>query len=470
MTKILCVDDDAAFLMEMKLKLADRYEILCASALETAIEAAKKSCVDIVFLDIGLDGENGIDGIGEILSSCPCVDVVMLSGKRDPRLVVRSLRAGAADYITKPVDADEIHSVVAKLMGQRKVRERYEALIEDQNMPQSNSNIVFCSEAIRKVLSQAEQLKGHNANVLIVGETGTGKELIARFIHRQERELRRPFIAVNCAAIPENLIEAELFGCEAGAFTGAVRRRIGKFELADGGDIFLDEIGALRLDLQAKILRVLQEKEFQRLGGNETIKTDFRVIAATNEGIDERVNRGEFRMDLYHRIRVIQLEVAPLRSRTEDIPLLVDHFLSKFSNGGVRKRMSPQSMERLLSYRWPGNVRELGNVVQSLAILSPTDVILESAFPPWAMNGCGVKAESSAMIIPQTDQIGALSEYVSVAEKHYIRSALRRCRGDKSKTARLLQIGRTTLYAKLKELELSCDDFSLVADQGGRSL
>ncbi len=456
--KILCVDDDPDFVLGLKIRLSQDYEFYSADNVADAILTAKRVGVNVTLLDITLGREDGICGIKHFVGSGISSDVIMISGRRDSKSVVESMRAGASDYLTKPIDIDELKEVIDRLVDRRKIVERYEALLEEQNSKSSNVRIVFQSPAIGRVISQAEQLKGHRANVLIVGESGTGKELIARYIHRLENDATRPFVAVNCAAIPENLVESELFGAEAGAFTGSIKRRIGKFELADGGDIFLDEVGALRPDMQAKILRVLQEREFQRLGGNETIKADFRVIAATNDSLEDRVGSGLFRMDLYHRIRVIQIDVPPLRSRTEDIPLLVDYYLSKFAKNGIRKRMGDAAMARLISYNWPGNVRELANVVHSLAILSPTEIIHETAFPAWALNGCGARDPKEVRaIIPYADELGALRDFVAKAERHYIDFALRRCRGDKSKTARMLQVGRTTLYAKMKELGIARD-------------
>ncbi|HPQ80729.1 MAG TPA: sigma-54 dependent transcriptional regulator [bacterium] len=451
--RILCVDDDADFLVGMRMQLEDYFEFTSASSLDEALSLIGRIPIDLVVLDVELGLENGIDGVRAIRQSGAPVDIAMLSGQRDPRVVVEAIRAGAVDYIVKPVAVEELLAICERQSATRRVRERYDALVETQNSNGHRSSIIHRSESIARILRQAEQLRGHGANVLIVGETGTGKELLARYIHRLEGDIRRPFIAVNCAAIPENLIEAELFGAEAGAYTGSIKRRIGKFELADGGDIFLDEIGSLRPGLQAKILRVLQEGEFCRLGGNEMVRASFRVIAATNEPLEEGVKSGDFRMDLYHRIRVIQLTMPPLRERAEDIPLLIAHFLSKFSKGEAPKRFSVGAMDRLTSYPWPGNVRELANVVQSLIILAHDDVIGEEVFPSWCLNGCGRASSSEASRLPSvSDSVGALKDYVARAEKHYIECALRESGGDKSKAARTLAMGRTTLYAKMKEL------------------
>ncbi len=266
--RILCIDDDADFLIGMRMQFRGRFEVATAASIEEGLSALRGQSVDLVLLDVELGQESGIGGIGAIKSLDPAIDVAMLSGVRDPRVIVEAVRAGAVDYLVKPVEVEQVEAIIVRQSAARRVRERYDALVETQNTSGRRSSIVHRSQTVARVLKQAEQLKGHGANVLVVGETGTGKELLARYIHRLEGDPRRPFIAVNCAAIPEELIEAELFGAEAGAFTGSVKRRIGKFELADGGDIFLDEIASLKVGLQAKILRVLQEGEFTRLGAN----------------------------------------------------------------------------------------------------------------------------------------------------------------------------------------------------------
>lgn len=452
--KILCVDDDPDFLIGMRVKLKGKYSIITATTLEETLSLLAKNSVDLVLLDVNLaDDVNGIEGIKTIKSQYASIDIAMLSGEHDPKKVVEAIRVGAVDYLTKPFEVEDLEAVIERQAAARQVRERYSALLEEQNAKGFNSGIIYRSNLIRNILEQTIQLKGHDANVLIAGETGTGKELLARHIHSLEGESARPFVAVNCAAIPDNLIEAELFGAEAGAYTGSIKRRLGKFELADGGDIFLDEVGALKQDLQAKILRVLQEREFCRVGGNEMIKANFRTIAASNEPLEEKVSRGEFRMDLYHRLRVIQFVMPPLRDRVEDIPALVDHFLAKHSKNGVMKTFTPGGMSRLMAYGWPGNVRELANVVQSLVILAPSDLIDETMFPSWALNGCSSKTLTANVCFPSiASTVGPLKDYVSKAEKHYIEFALRSCDGDKTQTARVLDLGRTTLYAKLKEL------------------
>jgi len=452
---ILCIDDDQDFLTSVKLSLKNDYEIFTTNSIAGGVAMLGREKVDLILLDVGIGDENGIDGIQHLKKVKPQVDIVMLSGVRDPKMVVKAVRAGAFEYLTKPFDRDELEAVIEKLGATWRVRERYDALLEERDAELRKKEFTHTSFAVRRLLDQAAHLKGRSANVLVVGETGTGKELLARYIHKLEDNPRRPFVAVNCAAIPENLLEAELLGHEAGAFTGAVKRRIGKFELADGGDIFLDEISSLKTDLQAKILRVLEEREFCRVGGNDVIHADFRVIAATNEPLEDKVARSEFRMDLYHRLRVIELNMPPLRDRKEDIPLLVEQFLRKYAEG-TPKSISPEAMEQLVAYNWPGNVRELQNVIHSMVILTQGDVIKKEHLPSWALNGCGSVGENAPRAIMPTlsQNVVTLKEYVQKAERNYIEFVLNHCDGDKTKTAQKLDVGRTTLYGKMKELKM----------------
>ncbi|MFA5812279.1 MAG: sigma-54 dependent transcriptional regulator [bacterium] len=460
--RILIIDDDGDFLIGMRMQLRGIYGVLTATTIVEGLRLIQDQDMDLVLLDVGLEGEDGLEGIKRIHEVHPSVGVAMLSGRRDVKTVVEAIRFGAVDYLTKPVSNDDLAEVVEKAVAARTLQERCEALLRSQmNSGSIRPTIVQRSQKMRQLMAEAEHIKGHRANVLIVGETGVGKELLARHINEESDEGRkRPFIAVNCAAIPDHLLESELFGHEAGAYTGANRRRIGKFELADGGDIFLDEISTMKLDLQVKLLRVLQERDFCRLGSNTPIKADFRVISASNQSLDALVESGSFRADLYHRLRVIQLMVPLLRERLEDIPLLVEHFLNKFSRGVTPKRVTDQAMARLMEYAWPGNVRELANVVQSLVIMTQSELIDVEAFPPWVLNGCKQAADVRPVLadhppVPYAkDDVTTLRDYVAQAERRYIERVLTMHEGDKSKTARALNMGRTTLYMKLKELGL----------------
>ena len=460
--RILVVDDDVDFLISIRMQLREAYSVLTAGSVDEAMVTLKERDVDLVLLDVGLGKESGLEGIKMIRGVHPSVGVAMLSGRRDVNTVVAAIRAGAVDYLTKPVTTEQLTEVFEKAVASRTVQERCEALMQSQ-MGQGNatSTIVYKSMPMQRLMNSADHVRGHDANVLIVGETGTGKELFARYVHERDGNGARPFVAVNCAAIPENLLESELFGHEAGAFTGASRRRIGKFELADGGDIFLDEISTMKLDLQVKLLRVLEEKAFCRLGNNETIKSNFRVIAACNQPLDGLVESGSFRIDLYHRLRVVQLNMPPLRERVGDIPFLVEHFVKKFTPAGEEpKTFTEGAMAKLVDYTWPGNVRELSNVIQSVVIMSRDSVIDIKEFPTWVMNGCwqsmgnggekGLKLPAPSSV----SMVTSLKEYVQDAERKYIEHILMRNSDDRTRTAVELGIGRTTLYAKMKELGL----------------
>lgn len=460
---ILWIDDDSDFLIGMKILLKRRYKISTATGLKEGLQEVKKNETDLVLLDISLgEDESGLDGLKQIKQISPETNVVMVTGAREPKIIVEAIRRGAADYICKPCATDEVIAVIEKTQSLTNMRDRTNTLIEDMNPVDTKTRILGTSPKFRKLMENASRLKGHKANVLILGESGTGKELLARYVHSLEGNSRRPFIAVNCAAIPDGLIESELFGYERGAFTGAHHRKIGKFELANGGDIFLDEISSLKPGLQAKILRVIQEKEIVRVGGNSPIPVDFRVIAATNDNLSEKVSEGIFRVDLYHRLRVIQLEIPPLRERREDIPLLIAYFLDKFGRDASAKKISAGALNRLQEYPWPGNIRELENVIHSLTILSSDEIITAEHLPHWmdnpakviTENDLGRAKEGGSIELPKNIESVTLRDWVKEAEKAFISRALKKNNGDKSKTAKSLKMGRTTLYGKLKELDL----------------
>ncbi len=304
------------------------------------------------------------------------------------------------------------------------------------------------SPKMKSLLAQLKNLKGRKVNVLITGETGTGKELFARELNRQEENPKRPFVAVNCAAIPETLLESELFGCERGAFTGATHRRMGKFEMAHGGDIFLDEISSLKKDMQVKILRAIEEKEFYRVGGNDLVHSDFRVISATNEKLEDKVSQGEFRIDLFHRLRVIQITIPPLRHRIEDLLPLAEHFMRRAAPG-KEKTFSCEAAKQMKIHHWPGNVRELKNVVESILIMTDSDTIEPAHFPEWFSKDYRYLFDDRE---PEADSC-SLKAHVRRSEREHIERILSRCSGDKAMAADLLGIGRTTLYDKLQKMD-----------------
>lgn len=456
--QVLCIDDDAELLITLQTCLKKDNQVYTALSLRDALPLIREQLIDLVLLDMNIGEENGLAAIREIKRISPATDVVMLTGERDPRLIVSAIRSGATDYLCKPFDSQELQVIIEKMRSVCAIRDRNSTLMSDMNPPHAHSKFIGTSAIFRELLERASRVTGHSANILVQGESGTGKELMARYLHSLEGKRDRPFIAINCAAIPEGLIEAELFGYEKGAFTGATQRKIGKFELANGGDIFLDEISCLRLDLQSKILRVLQEQEIVRVGGNTPIKVSFRVIAATNDHLEHKVQRNEFRMDLYHRLRVILLQMPPLRERTEDIPLLVNTFLTKFCKSDDPKKLSAEALRQLQMYSWPGNIRELENVIQSLVILTPDPVIDTHHLPHWNLNHT-LGNDSDGIRLPQitTQNMISLKEFVRQMERQYIELALKASDFDKTRAATFLNLGRTTLYGKMKELGIDQD-------------
>jgi len=459
---ILCIDDDPRFLLGVKISLKKQYQVSTAATIEEGMQVLFNQSVDLVFLDLHLGDKDSISYISQIKRGFPKTDVVMLSGERNPNLIVQAIQEGAVDYLCKPCATEEILAVLEKNFKNRDVKDRYEALIQNYNLTdQQNNQFVGNSPSFTSVLETARRLKGFNTSVLIEGESGTGKELLARHLHTQEENPNRPFIAVNCAAIPENLLESELFGYEQGAYTGASRKKVGRFELANGGDIFLDEINSLKPELQAKLLRVLQEKEFYRLGGTQSIHVNFRIIAAANKNLQQEVMLGHFRQDLLYRLRVISLEMPPLRVRTTDMEALVEHFLLKYARGNVKKTVSGDVMKAFKNYTWPGNIRELENIIQSLIIMTDSEEITKKDLPNWLLNNeaqvSTLDAASHVLNIPEL-KFGeiqqSLKDFITDMEKAYIRQTIRSFNGNVTEAARKLKVSRSKLYYTLKGDEM----------------
>ena len=449
---ILAIDDDPSFLLFLKVNLEKIYKISLARDMNSAEVLFKANGIDLILLDIGLGEENGLELLQRIKQNCHSVDVVMVTGHKDPKFVMEAVKLGASDYLVKPFEVEELIATIEKIRPVRDLREKQAALFADINEASNKNPMLGESPAFKDLLSKANRLKGHSANVLIEGESGTGKELLARYIHRLEENPNRPFIAVNCAAIPENLLESELFGHEKGSFTGAHQRKIGKFELASGGDIFLDEISCLKWDIQPKILRALQEREINRVGGNEPIKVDCRVISATNENLEKLVDEGKFRRDLFHRLRVVPFTMPSLDQRKDDIPLLAKTFLKKFATKD-RWSFEPSAMQALKDYYWPGNIRELENLIQSLIVLATGPEIKLSELPDWVFrrkNSETAKPFGDLNLPVSTTEIIPLKECATKAEMAYIKRVLELTRGDKSKAATLLNISRSSLHDRLR--------------------
>jgi len=372
MIPVLVVEDDPSQRSIIASILsAEGYEVAEAGHVDGALKALQNMRPAVVLTDLKMERRSGLDLVAEVSRMEQRPEIIVMTAFGSVETAVKAMRDGAYDYLTKPLDRDELVVIVQKAAEKFRLR-TFETRFRAELSGQARDGIVARSNAMREILNVVEKVADSDATVLIRGETGTGKERIARLIHYTGRRAGQPFLAVNCAAFPENLLESELFGYEKGAFTGAAARKFGLFEAANGGTLFLDEIGDMSLNTQAKVLRVLQEKEIRRVGGTETVRIDVRIVAATNRDLEERVRNATFRDDLYYRLKVIPIPIEPLRRRVEDIVPLIENFLSRH---GPRKTLSEETIRLLLAYPWPGNVRELEAVIERMNVLSSGDVI-----------------------------------------------------------------------------------------------
>ena len=441
---LLVVDDEPKILQVVGGILQDEgFEVLTAPDGEAALKIVPEESPDLVLLDIALPGMDGLEVLQELKRRYPLLPVIMISAYGTVENAVKATRLGAYDFIEKPPHAEKIILTVQNALDMARLTEE-NRLLRQQAAP--TREIIGKSEAMARLIEQLRLVGPTNASVLITGENGTGKELVARALHALSRRSYRSFVEVNCAAIPEDLIESELFGHEKGSFTGATNRRLGKFDLAHGGTLFLDEIGDMSLKTQAKILRILEEQRFERVGGSRPIQVDVRIVAATNKNLEEEISRGTFREDLYHRINVIPLTVAPLRERRADIPLLAEHFLTEMAreNDVPPKTMTARAFEALTNLPWPGNVRELKNFIGRLTILSPGPVIdlADLALDPAA---AGAPPGVETML-----QSPSFREARARFEKEFFKRKLVECGGNVSLMAEKVGLERSHLYRKLK--------------------
>jgi len=439
MAKILIIDDETSIRSTLAQVLSDEGHktTLCDSGEEGIAQLAREE-FDVVFLDLWLPGIDGMTVLDRV-KAAGGPPVIVISGHGNVDSAVRATRLGAYDFLEKPLSLERILLTVNHALADRKLLEQVRDLKSRYSLEEL---LIGESEAMKKLEEQIRSAAPSTSRVLISGENGSGKEVVARTLHRLSLRADAPFIDVNCAAIPEELIESELFGHRKGAFTGAIDDRKGKFELADGGTLFLDEIGDMSLKTQAKVLRVLQEQTFQKVGGQQTITVDVRVIAATNKQLEEEIARGAFRSDLYFRLNVIPIEVPPLRARGNDVVLLAEHFLRRFAaeTGTARKKLSAGAATKLRAYHWPGNVRELRNVIERLAILLKNDTIE----PEDVQLGTRVPAAPADIASNLT-----LREAREEFEKQYILTRLREFANNVSRTADALGVERSNLYRKL---------------------
>jgi two-component system response regulator AtoC len=435
---VLLIEDDKIMriTVEDALKGAG-YEVRSFENGREALEALADNAIDIVVTDVKLPDVHGFEIVREVVRS-KGAPVVVMTAYGTIKDAVEAMKLGAFDYITKPFALEEFLLVVERAMEMSRLRQENVRLRRDINRCFRAPGIVGESAAMKNVLSLVERVSASDATVLILGESGTGKELVATAIHYQSKRKHKPLIRVNCAALPEGLIESELFGHEKGAFTGAVKRKPGRFELAHGGTIFLDEIGDLPPSTQVKILRVIQERTFERVGGTETLKADVRIIAASNKNLDEEVRAGRFREDLYYRLNVIPIALPPLRERKEDIPALIEHVLDKCRTKMSKEvRMSREAADVLLAYGYPGNVRELENIIERAATLASSDRINKEDLPV-ALTRANNEVKSLF-----------LTDVAAEAEKNHIIRVLETTQGNKTKAAEILGISRKTLWEKM---------------------
>jgi two-component system nitrogen regulation response regulator NtrX len=450
---ILVVDDEAGVRSSLAGILGDEgYAVEALESGEAALTALENRRYDLLLLDVWLPGMDGLEVLSRVRTLDPEVPVIVISGHGSIETAVKAVRMGAQDFVEKPLALEKTLLVVKNALRQRKLEAENRALKEQV---EHRWVMVGESAAIHALRADIAQAAPSNGRVLIFGENGTGKELVARNIHHQSLRTSGPFVEVNCAAIPEELIESELFGHTRGAFTGALTAKKGKFELADGGTLFLDEVGDMTLKTQAKVLRVLQEQKVEPVGGTATITVDVRVIAATNKNLEEEIRKGTFREDLFFRLNVIPFHVPPLRDRREDVPLLARHFIAELSAeyGKRTKELSREALDVLVAQPWPGNVRELRNIIERLVIMTPGDRIEARHLPPSVLGGALPSAEPAA---GTGGPSAALSDFPSLAaaredfEKRYIWRKYQECGGNMSRTSEALQVERSNLYRKMK--------------------
>jgi DNA-binding NtrC family response regulator len=484
--RVLVVDDERGIVIALKgLFSKEGYEVDTAESGEEALEKAKAGLFHVVITDLSMKGMSGLDLLREIRALDPDCAVLMITAVGTQRIAVEAMKAGAEDYLPKPFDNDELRIKVRKVMEKQLLKRAHQQLLDQVRLETGRfEEMVGRSRAMMRVFETIEKVAPTDVTVLIRGESGTGKELVARAIHFRSPRARGAFVAVNCAAFSRELVESELFGHEKGAFTGAVARREGKFEGADGGTLFLDEIGDMGLETQAKLLRVLQEKQFERIGGNQALKVDVRIIAATNQDLEAMVKSGRFREDLYYRIKVVEIRIPPLRERPEDIPFLVQQFLKE---AGERfstplKQLSPEAMRAAVEHPWKGNVRALRHDLEQAVILSPgTEISYADLFgasgeadgaspPPSAGTSTVIAPLATAANVAEALEGGltfreAKEKFVGDWEREFFVLALLATGGNISRAAELTGMYRQSFQQKMRELGITLADLGL---GGGR--
>jgi two-component system response regulator HydG len=447
--QILVVDDDPGHLTALKTIIKSwGYSVFLADDGIQAVENVKERPFDLILMDVRMAQMSGIEALKKIKDYNPAIPILIMTAYSSVDSAVEALKAGAYDYLTKPLDFEVLKLTIERALEHTGLKEENKYLKDKLSADYDLKNIIGKSKAMKELIDLLAMIAPSEATVLITGESGTGKELIAKSIHHNSHRKKHPLVIVNCAALTETLLESELFGHEKGAFTGADKRREGRFMQADQGTIFLDEIGETSATMQAKLLRVIQEREIQRVGGEETLSVDVRILSATNRNLKEDVKEGKFREDLYYRLNVVTLNVPPLCDRQEDIPLLAQHFLEKYAEKNRKnvKGFSPLAMDMLIKYGWPGNVRELENTIERAVILLTGDLITERDLPSNIIEPYSEKSGWAEK--PKPDVANRPLEDI---EKEAILATLAATDGNKSETARRLKINRKTLHKKLKD-------------------
>lgn len=453
-SKILIVDDEEKIRKILTRLLEDEdYRIKSVENGNRAIVAATTYQPDLILMDQNMPGKNGIETMITIKEKLPNVTVIIITAYGEVSLAVEAIKKGAYDYLEKPFDNDKLLMLIKRAIEHKRMLEELQILKHAVAARKSFDQLIGISEKMNKVIAQAQCVVDTDASVLLQGESGTGKEVIANAIHLASKRKNEPMVAVNCGAIPLSLIESELFGHEKGAFTDAGEAKPGKFEQANGGTLFLDELGELPLDAQVKLLRVLEDKKVTRVGGIKPIPVDVRIISATNKNLEERVQKGDFRLDLYYRLNVFSIVIPPLRERKEDIPLLIDHFINVYNKELNTKiqNLSSQALELLANYPWPGNVRDLQNCIQSAMILA-REGTLTTEHLPMRIKGYHVYEPEVAMADAGLDK--NIKHINARLEKEFIIDALAKTNYSRTETAKLLKISRKTLFNKMKEYDL----------------
>jgi len=446
--RILLVEDEDKLRRVVQLHLeSSGFEVDGAASAEQAL--AQAAAADLIITDLRLPGMDGLQLIQALQARGIQAAIIVITAHGSVEAAVDAMKRGAADFLQKPFSLDHLATVVSKVMATQFLRAENERMREELDQRYRFDNIIGRSAAMREIFHTVERVAPTRATVLLAGESGVGKDMIARAIHQHSPRAKRPFVKINCTALPENLMESELFGYEKGAFTGATTSKPGRFELADGGTAFLDEIGDVPGNIQVKLLRILQERQFERLGSNMTRSVDVRVIAATNVDLRAALEEGRFREDLYYRLNVVPISIPPLRNRKEDIPFLAMHFVHKLANelGSTANQISPAAMDRLLEHSWPGNVRELENTIERSLVLASGETLQAADIRIEAPRQSTITQNQQTPLLPE-------GETLEHWEQMMIREALRRANGNKSRAARMLGLTRNALRYRLSQMGL----------------